>query len=154
MLHIVLYEPQIPQNTGNVARTCAVADIRLHLIEPLGFQTDSKRLRRAGLTYWDSLSPEIYASWEAFLARQPEGRKLALSSKGQTPHSAMTFEDGDFLIFGREDAGLPEDVTATCHGMLRIPMRPVEGARCLNLATSCGIVAYEALRQLEYPNLR
>lgn len=153
MINIVLYQPQIPPNTGNIARTCAVAGLALHIIGPKGFSTDAKSLRRAGLTYWDLLKVEEYISWEAFLARYPADRKIALSSKAKTFHSDFSFAQGDFLIFGREEGGLPEDVLASCVVSLRIPMQGVEGARCLNLATSCGIVAYEALRQLAYPGL-
>lgn len=153
MFNIVLYEPQIPQNTGNIARTCAVTGLSLHLIGPLGFSTDSKMLKRAGLTYWELLNVKSYGSWTEFVQKYEDKRFIAISSKAQCIYSSFSYKEDDFIVFGREDGGLPEEILNGCEKALRIPMRSIEGARCLNLASSCSIIAYEALRQFHFPNL-
>lgn len=154
MFNIVLYEPQIPQNTGNIARSCAVTGAHLHLIEPLGFRTDEKALKRAGLTYWSSVVITTYSSWEFFLEAHTKDRLLLFSSKTTTRYSDANFQANDYLIFGREDAGVPEKVYRAVEHSYRIPMCPTEESRCLNLATSAGIVLYEALRQTGFEGLQ
>ena len=155
MLNIVLYQPRIPQNTGNVARSCFVTGSRLHLIGPMGFRIDEAKLRRAGLTYWHQTDIVCYESWADFLAQHADARMLLMTSHAKKRHSDFLFQDGDFIVFGREDAGVPDDVHAFFgENQFRIPMIPNEEARCFNLATSVGITLMEALRQLDYPNLQ
>lgn len=147
MLHIVLIEPEIPQNTGNIARLCVAAGARLHLVGPLGFSIDEKAVRRAGMDYWERLDLRTWTSWEELLAANPEARFFFLSSKVERAYWEAQFQDGDFLVFGRETKGLPASLLAAHpETTLTIPM--TEGTRSLNLATSAGIVLYEAIRQL------
>jgi tRNA (cytidine/uridine-2'-O-)-methyltransferase len=148
MLHVVLVEPEIPQNTGNIARTCLAAGARLHLVEPLGFAIDSTALRRAGMDYWDKCDIRHWKSFDALRAEAGPARFFYLSAKCQRPYWSAEFADGDHLVFGRETRGLPDSLLAaeTDH-TLTIPMTPT--ARGLNLATSVGIVLYEACRQLQ-----
>lgn len=154
MLNIVLYQPRIPQNTGNVARSCFVTGSRLHLVGPMGFRIDEAKLRRAGLTYWHQTDIVTYESWEEFLEKNAGGRMILMTSHATELHSQFQFEDGDYIVFGREDAGVPDAVHAQFgERQLRIPMMPSEEARCFNLATSVGIVLMEAERQLGYPGL-
>lgn len=154
MLNIVLYQPRIPQNTGNIARSCFVTGSRLHLVGPMGFRIDEAKLRRAGLTYWHQTDIVYYDSFEEFLEANTGGRMVLMTSHAQKRHSDFTFADGDYIIFGREDAGVPDEVHALFgERQFRIPMRPTEEARCFNLATSVGIVLMEAERQLGYPGL-
>lgn len=151
-LNIVLVEPQIPQNTGNIARTCAVTGARLHLVKPLGFQIDDKKLKRAGLDYWDKLDISYYDGLDDFFAKNPDGSYYFFTTKGRTIHSDAYYPDGCFIIFGREDAGLPEELLyAHPDECLRIPMRST--LRSLNLSNSVAIAAYEVLRQWGYPQL-
>ena len=151
-LNIVLVEPQIPQNTGNIARTCAATNARLHLVGPLGFQIDDKKLKRAGLDYWHLLDVRHYDGWADFAA-QNEGPFYYFTTKGQTVHSDVTYPDGCYLVFGREDAGLPEELLFSHpQRCVRIPMQP--GLRSLNLSNSAAIAAYEVLRQWGYPALQ
>lgn len=142
--------PQIPPNTGNVARTCAVTGSRLHLVAPLGFSLDEKRLRRAGLDYWEDLSAEVYDGWPDFEARALQGQigKLHLfSARQERSLFDVRFQPGDFLVFGSEQLGLPPALVAAWPARcLSIPMR--EGQRSLNLATAVGIGVYGALRSL------
>lgn len=153
MLNIVLYQPQIPQNTGNIARTCAVTGAKLHLIGPLGFRTDAGSLKRAGLTYWHLLDVQTYADWHAFYAVHNNKTLHLLSSKAVKTYTEARFCPDDFILFGREDAGVPEEVLQAATHAYRIPMIPSEEARCLNLATSVGIVLFEALRQTGFTGL-
>jgi tRNA (cytidine/uridine-2'-O-)-methyltransferase len=147
MFHIVLIEPEIPQNTGNIARLCVAAGARLHLVGPLGFSIDEKALRRAGMDYWERLDLRTWNSWEELRADNPEGRFYFLSSKVEKNYWDAVFEDGDFLVFGRETKGLPASLLAAHpETTLTIPM--TEGTRSINLATSVGIVLYEAVRQM------
>ncbi|MFZ4483176.1 MAG: tRNA (cytidine(34)-2'-O)-methyltransferase [Chthoniobacterales bacterium] len=147
MLHVVLVEPEIPQNTGNIARTCLAAGARLHLVEPLGFEIDATALRRAGMDYWEQCDVRRWSSLEALRAESPEARFHFLTTKSRNAYWAADFSDGDHLVFGRETRGLPESLLgAEAANLLTIPM--TEGARSLNLATSVGIVLYEASRQL------
>ena len=147
MLHVVLVEPEIPQNTGNIARTCLAAGARLHLVEPLGFGIDGAALRRAGMDYWERCDIRRWPSLEALRAGAAGGRFYFLTTKSRRPYWDARFADGDYLVFGRETRGLPESLLAAeAPGTLTIPMK--SGARSLNLATSVGIVLYEACRQI------
>ena len=147
MLHVVLVEPEIPQNTGNIARLCVATGSRLHLVGPLGFSIDERAVRRAGMDYWERVDLRTWNSWADLRAAYPQAGVFFLSSKAGRPYWGTSFADGDLLVFGRETKGLPESLLASGAGeALTIPM--VEGTRSLNLATSAGIVLYEALRQL------
>ena len=151
MFHVVLVEPEIPPNTGNIARLCLAADAHLHLVRPLGFDIDDRALRRAGLDYWPQVRLSVWDGWadfqrEALLA--PDASAYYLTTKAQRPYDAAAFAPGDFLVFGRETKGLPESLLAAqpAERRLTIPMHPQ--ARSLNLATAVGIVLFEALRQV------
>ena len=152
MFHIVLVEPEIPQNAGNIARTCAATGTTLHMIRPLGFEVTDKYLKRAGLDYWHLVEIHYYDSFAQLQAKYPEGRFFFFTTKGRRRHSDVAFQDGDFLVFGKETKGLPEELLLqneeTC---LRIPM--FSEARSLNLSNSVAVALYEALRQNDYPNL-
>ncbi|MDE6671081.1 MAG: tRNA (uridine(34)/cytosine(34)/5-carboxymethylaminomethyluridine(34)-2'-O)-methyltransferase TrmL [Ruminococcus sp.] len=151
-LNIVLVEPQIPQNTGNISRTCAVTGARLHLIKPLGFEISDKHLKRAGLDYWDKLDITYYENLSDFFEKNKSGNFFYFTTKGRHVHSNVEYPDNAYLIFGREDAGLPEELLYnnpdTC---VRIPMR--NNLRSLNLSNSVAIAVYEVLRQWDYPDL-
>ena len=150
MFHIVLLEPEIPPNTGNIARTCMVTGSRMHLIRPLGFDVDDKTLKRAGLDYWHELDWTVHDSYEAY-ARQP-ARRWFLSTRGGRCYTDADFADGDHLVFGRETAGLPQSLLDANPGaVLRTPMR--NAARSMNLSNAAAVVLYEALRQLEFASL-
>lgn len=147
MLHVVLYEPEIPPNTGNIARLCVAAGARLHLIEPLGFSLDDKFLRRAGMDYWSRCDVQVWPAFERLQEESAAGRFWFLTKKMGRAYWDPHFEDNDHLVFGRETKGLPESLlAANADRCLTIPMR--EGVRSLNLATAAGIVLYEAIRQL------
>ena len=151
MLNIALIEPEIPQNTGNIARTCAVTGARLHLVRPLGFEIDDTKLKRAGLDYWHMLDITYYDNLEDFLAHKP-GPCFYVSSKAQHAYTAVTYPPDACLVFGKETAGLPEkllyDHEKDC---VRLPMR--SQARCLNLSNAVAIGAYEVLRQWNFAGL-
>lgn len=151
-LNIVLVEPQIPQNTGNISRTCAVTGAKLHLVKPLGFEVSDKHLKRAGLDYWDKLDITYYDSLDDFFSKNPDGKFFYFTTKGRNVHSNVNYPDNSYLVFGREDAGLPEKLLhenpETC---IRIPMR--NNLRSLNLSNSVAISVYEVLRQWDYPDL-
>lgn len=151
-LNIVLFEPQIPQNTGNIARTCAVTGASLHLVEPLGFETDDKKLKRAGLDYWDKLDITYYKNTDDFFERT-SGNYYFFTTKGKKKHSEVTYPDDNvFIIFGREDAGIDEKILyENMEKCVRIPMR--NELRSLNLSNSVAIATYEVLRQWDYPEL-
>jgi tRNA (cytidine/uridine-2'-O-)-methyltransferase len=153
MFNIVLVEPEIPGNTGNIARTCVVTGSRLHLVEPMGFSIDEKQVRRAGLDYWDKLDLTVYRDLDSFREENKcRGTFWYFSTKAGKVFSEADFKDGDFLVFGKESAGLPEYlVYGNPEHAVRIPM----GAelRSLNLANSVAIGLYEALRQAGYPTL-
>ena len=152
-LNLVLVEPRIPQNTGNIARTCAATGARLHLVEPLGFSIDSAKLRRAGLDYWDYLDITRYPSLEDFLDRARGEELYFFTTKGRQVHSQARYPDPAWLVFGREDAGLPEELLLRRPDRcLRLPMRP--GLRSLNLSNTVAVAAYEVLRQWDYPELQ
>ena len=151
-MHIVLVNPEIPQNTGNIARTCAATGASLHLIEPLGFSLDDRYLKRAGLDYWHMMRLTRYPSWAAFAEANPGARMHFATTKAPRDYAGVSYGPDDFLVFGRETKGLPEDLLAENYARcVRIPMR--EGARSLNLANSVAVVLYEALRQQGFPGL-
>lgn len=152
MLHIVLVNPEIPQNTGNIARTCAATGAKLHLIEPLGFELSDRYLKRAGLDYWHMMTYETHPSWEAFRTAYPDAALHYATTKAPRDYCAATYGPDDFLVFGRETKGLDEALLAANYDRcVRIPMRP--DARSLNLSNSVAIVLYEALRQQGFPGL-
>ena len=153
-LHVVLVEPQIPPNTGNVARLCAATGCALHLVEPLGFGIDDRKLKRAGLDYWGALGVVIHPSLEAFLTAFAARRLWLLSTRATRPYTGAAYARGDALVFGKETAGLPQPLLDRFpERMLRIPMR--EGAvRSINLSTAVGVVTYAALDRLGFPGLR
>ena len=145
--HVVLVEPEIPQNTGNIARLCAATGTPLHLVGPLGFQLTSAHLRRAALDYWESVELRRHSGWDDFRAAAGEGRDWYFSTRGRISYSQVQYRPGDRLIFGSESKGLSNDLLAgRDNQILAVPMR-VEHVRSLNLATTVGIVLYEALRQ-------
>jgi tRNA (cytidine/uridine-2'-O-)-methyltransferase len=150
VFHVVLYQPEIPPNTGNIGRLCLATGCRLHLIRPLGFQLDDKSLRRAGLDYWQHLDVQIWDSLDALLATAaPAAQTFYLTTKTDRPHWDARFRDGDYLVFGPETRGLPEKILAAHpEGCLTLPMaNPGDHVRSLNLATAAAAVVYEALRQ-------
>jgi len=152
-MHIVLIEPEIPGNTGNIARLCAATGIELHLVKPLGFSIDDKHLKRAGLDYWDMVKVHVHENFQEVLDKYPENNFHYCSTKAPRAHSEATFQLDDMLVFGKETAGIPESILkANWEKCIRIPM--IEGARSLNLSNSAAIVAYEAMRQLDYINLQ
>jgi tRNA (cytidine/uridine-2'-O-)-methyltransferase len=149
MLHVALWEPQIPPNTGNIARTCAATGTVLHLIGRLGFRMDDRSLRRAGLDFWPSVEMRRHQTMEEFESAMGTARIFCLSSHVERPYTQARFRDGDCLLFGSETSGLPESVLqARAELAYTIPM-PTGNVRSLNLATAAGIVLYEALRQVE-----
>lgn len=150
-LHLVLIEPQIPQNTGNIARTCAATNAILHLVGPMGFQIDDKKLKRAGLDYWHFLDIRYYDSTEEFFAKN-NGPFYYFTTKGRKVYTSCQFPDNAYLVFGREDRGLPEELLLrNPEYCLRVPMR--KGCRSLNLSNTAALAAYEVLRQWNYPEL-
>ncbi|WP_215786840.1 tRNA (uridine(34)/cytosine(34)/5-carboxymethylaminomethyluridine(34)-2'-O)-methyltransferase TrmL [Pantoea dispersa] len=150
MLNIVLFEPEIPPNTGNIIRLCANTGFQLHLIEPLGFAWDDKRLRRAGLDYHEYTALKKHASYAAFLAAEAPQRLFALTTKGTPAHSAVSYQPGDYLLFGPESRGLPPEIlnALPSEQKIRIPMRAE--SRSMNLSNAVSVVVYEAWRQLDY----
>ncbi|VVA37356.1 PREDICTED: tRNA [Prunus dulcis] len=163
ILQVVLVSPQIPGNTGCIARTCAASAVGLHLVGPLGFKVDDAKLKRAGLDYWPYVVVKVHSSWAEFqdYFRQQDGEKrlLAFTKRGTSFHSDFSYRRGDFLIFGSETSGLPPEVLQDCNsetfggGTIRIPMVETY-VRCLNLSVSVGIALYEASRQLSYEQLQ
>lgn len=152
MLNLVLVEPEIPQNTGNIARTCAATRSRLHLIKPLGFDISDRAVKRAGLDYWHMVDLTVYENLEDFFARTGAKDLWLMTTKAPRSYAEAEFRDECWLFFGKETAGLPQEFReAHRDRCIRIPMRP--DARSLNLANSVAIVTYEALRQLEFPGL-
>lgn len=152
MVHIVLVEPEIPQNCGNIARTCAATRSRLHLIRPLGFDISDKAVRRAGLDYWHMVDLRVYDSLDHFFAVNPNPDLWMATTKAPRDYTKAQFRDGCWLMFGKETAGLPSGLRERWRDRcLHIPMR--SDARSLNLANSVAVMAYEALRQLDFPGL-
>ncbi|WP_379133045.1 tRNA (uridine(34)/cytosine(34)/5-carboxymethylaminomethyluridine(34)-2'-O)-methyltransferase TrmL [Paenibacillus sp. sgz500958] len=151
-LHIVLVEPEIPANTGNISRTCAATGVHLHLVRPLGFRTDDAALKRAGLDYWHAVNLEYHDSFAEVLEQYPDSRFFYATTKAEKRYSDFAYRDGDFFVFGKETKGLPSDILEagkeTC---IRMPMS--DAVRSLNLSNSAAIIVYEALRQLDFPKL-
>ncbi|CAH1189945.1 tRNA (cytidine(34)-2'-O)-methyltransferase [Paenibacillus plantiphilus] len=151
-LHIVLVEPEIPANTGNIARTCAATGTHLHLVRPLGFNTDDRTLKRAGLDYWHAVNIHYYDSFQELRDLYPEGRFFCASTRSSKRYCEHAYEDGDFFVFGKETKGLPQSILDahpdTC---IRLPM--TDKVRSLNLSNSAAIVIYEALRQNDFFSL-
>jgi len=146
LLHVVLYHPEIPHNTGSVGRTCVAAGAKLWLVRPLGFRLDDYYLRRAGLDYWEHLEWEVADDWSALLGRMPEARMWLFTKTAERLYTEVAFEKGDILVFGSESQGLPPTLLAEhAERQLRIPIRPQ--VRSLNLSNAVGIVTYEALRK-------
>lgn len=151
-LNIVMVEPEIPQNTGNVARTCAATGAKLHLVGPLGFTPDDKKLKRAGLDYWYLLDITYYDSLEDFFKKNPNGNFFYFSTKAQNRHTDVEYPDNTYLVFGKETAGLPEKLLYNNPDRcVRIPM--IDEAHSLNLSNAVAIGVYETLRQWDYPQL-
>lgn len=153
VLNIVLVEPEIPQNTGNIARTCAATGARLHLVEPMGFTPDDKKLKRAGLDYWNLLDITYYSSLSDFFEKNIGGSFYYFTTKALRAHSDIQYPDNAYLLFGKETAGLPESLLyANPERCVRLPMRGE--ARSLNLSNAVAVGVYEALRQWDYPELQ
>jgi tRNA (cytidine/uridine-2'-O-)-methyltransferase len=147
-MHVVLYQPEIPQNTGSIARLCAATETPLHLIRPLGFEITDKHLKRAGLDYWPYVDVRVHESWKDFLAAHGDGRLLFFSKKAAASYTGASYHGEDFLVFGPETRGLPEDLLqAEAERAFRIPIM-TQAVRSLNLSNAVSIVLYEALRQL------
>jgi tRNA (cytidine/uridine-2'-O-)-methyltransferase len=152
-MHIVLYQPEIPQNTGNIARTCAATGTTLHLVEPLGFSLSDKYLKRAGLDYWYLLDVKVHKDYSSLLSAIPDARTYYASTKAKQDYAHVTYRPDDILIFGPETRGLPEKLLAEKYdSTIRIPM--LKDARSLNLSNAVAVVLYEALRQLGFPELQ
>lgn len=149
MFNIVLVEPEIPQNTGNIARTCAATGCRLHLVRPLGFEVSDKYLKRAGLDYWQFVDISYYDGIDELFEKYPDARFWFFSTKAAKVHSDVSYAEGDFLVFGKETKGLPEDLLASRYEQcVRLPM--LGGIRSLNLSNSVAVAVYEAWRQCGY----
>ena len=152
-LHLALVEPEIPPNTGNVARLCAATGAALHLVEPLGFRIDDADLKRAGLDYWEHLRIAVYPNLAQFLEDTKSARRWFFSKRGTRPYAEADFQTGDMLVFGKETKGLPAElIAAEADRSLRIPMR-ANSVRSLNLSTAVGIAAYAALARIGFPGL-
>ncbi len=151
-MHIVLLAPEIPQNTGNIARTCAATGAKLHLIKPLGFSLSDRYLKRAGLDYWHMMAYEVYEDFEQFLRERQGARMYFATTKAPRSYAEVAYETEDYLVFGCETKGLPETLLKSVYDKcIRIPMRPE--ARSLNLSNSVAVVLYEALRQQHFQGL-
>ncbi|MBQ7724461.1 MAG: tRNA (cytidine(34)-2'-O)-methyltransferase [Lachnospiraceae bacterium] len=151
-MHIVLHQPEIPANTGNIGRTCVATGSSLHLIEPLGFILNDKTLKRAGMDYWNDLDVKRYMNYKDFLNKNPGSRVWMATTKGGISYTDVSYSPDDFIMFGREGGGIPEDILfSDPEHCIRIPMGP--GIRSLNLSNSVAIVLYEALRQIGFEGL-
>lgn len=152
-MNIILHQPEIPQNTGNIGRTCVATGTKLHLIEPLGFRLDEKAIKRAGMDYWQHLEVYRYVNFEEFLEKNPGAKIWMATTKAKHTYSDVTFGEDDFIMFGKESAGIPEEILVnyedTC---IRIPMLPE--IRSLNLSNSVAVVLYEALRQTGFASMQ
>lgn len=152
MFNIVLVHPDIPQNTGNIVRTCAATGAVLHLIKPLGFSVSDRYLKRAGLDYWNEATVKLYENFQEFEQANTTGKYYLATSKGSKPFTDFTYRPGDYFIFGSETKGLPDYIhDKYSKGRMRIPMR--QGIRCLNLANSVAVVVYEGIRQNGFTDL-
>lgn len=153
-LHVVLYQPELPANTGNIARTCAATNTTLHLIRPLGFSTDDKTLKRAGLDYWEFVNIVYYDSVDEFFEKNESGQFFYLTKFAEKPHTTIDYSNRDaeyYFMFGREATGLPQDLIEKNKDFcLRIPMN--DNVRSLNLSNTAAVIIYEVLRQQDYPN--
>ena len=151
-MHIVLLEPEIPQNAGNIARTCAVTGSVLHLIKPLGFSVEDKYLKRAGLDYWQYLDIRYYENFEDFVSKNPGVRLIMATTKAKKVYTEINYKEDDYIVFGKESAGIPEEILLDYkETSVRIPMAGT--LRSLNLSNSVAIMVYEALRQLDFKGL-
>lgn len=151
--NIVLHEPLIPANTGNIARTCAGTKTRLHLIKPLGFSTDDRYLKRAGLDYWFAVDITYYESFQDFADKHPDGRFFFIETSGNQYYTDVTYEDEDFFIFGKETKGIPKEILDQYpEQVIRIPMS--DATRSLNLSNTAAIILFEALRQIDFPGMK
>ena len=151
-INIVLVSPEIPQNTGNISRTCAVTGAKLHIVKPIGFEISDRTLKRAGLDYWDKLDVTYYENYEDFIRQNENAELFFFSAHGKHRHTGIDYPDGAFLVFGRESVGLPRElVEANFERSVRIPMRKT--LRCLNLSNSVAIAVYEVLRQDNFGGL-
>jgi tRNA (cytidine/uridine-2'-O-)-methyltransferase len=147
-MNVVLYQPEIPPNTGSIARLCAATLTALHLIEPLGFKIDDRHLKRAGLDYWEFVDLRVHKSWDQFLAHAEPARLLYFSKRAEKSYTTVQYRDDDYLVFGPETRGLPEEFVVGCRDFcFRIPMMGT-GVRSLNLSNAVSVVLYEGLRQL------
>ncbi|MCR5701900.1 MAG: tRNA (uridine(34)/cytosine(34)/5-carboxymethylaminomethyluridine(34)-2'-O)-methyltransferase TrmL [Lachnospiraceae bacterium] len=152
MINIVLHEPEMPANTGNIGRTCVATGARLHLIEPLGFILNDKMVKRAGMDYWDKLDVTRYVSYEDFLEKNPGAKIYMATTKAKYTYAETHYEDDCYIMFGKESAGIPEDILyANSENCIRIPMLP--DIRSLNLSNSVAVVLYEALRQNNFMDM-
>jgi tRNA (cytidine/uridine-2'-O-)-methyltransferase len=152
-LNIVLFEPEIPANTGNIGRTCVATGTRLHLIEPLGFQLTEKAIRRSGMDYWKDLDVTTYVNYEEFLEKNPNAKIYMATTKGKHVYSDVTYEPDCYIMFGKESAGIPEEILVDHpEECVRIPM--IGETRSLNLSNSVAIVLYEALRQNQFDHMK
>ena len=152
-LNVILHEPEIPANTGNIGRTCVATGTRLHLIEPLGFRLNDKTLKRAGMDYWEHLDVTRYDDWDDFLERNPDAKIYYATTKGKHVYSDVTYEPDCFFMFGKESGGIPEEILVRHpDNCIRIPM--IGDTRSLNLSNSVAIVLYEALRQNHFDHMR
>ena len=152
MLNIVLFEPEIPQNTGNIGRTCVATNTRLHLIEPLGFRLDEKSLRRAGMDYWKDLDVTTYIDFDDFMEKNPDAKIYMATTKAPNVYTEVSYEPDCYIMFGKESAGIPEEILVHHkENSIRIPM--VGDIRSLNLSNSVAIVLYEALRQNNFTGM-
>lgn len=153
MLNIVLLEPEIPANTGNIGRTCVAAGARLHLIEPLGFRLGEKDIKRAGMDYWNDLDVSIYLNYQDFMEKNPGEKIYYASTKAPRIYTEVSYEEDAYLMFGKESAGIPEEILLeNQETAIRIPMKG--DIRSLNLSNSAAIVLYEALRQQEFAQMQ
>ena len=151
-MHIVLHQPEMPANTGNIGRTCAATGTDLHLIEPLGFRLTEKALARAGMDYWKSLDVHRYVNYEQFLEMHPDAKIWYVTTKAERSYTDVVYEPDDWLMFGKESAGIPEEILASNRERcVRIPMLP--NTRSLNLSNAAAVVLYEALRQCGFPGM-
>lgn len=152
-LNIILYEPEIPANTGNIGRTCAATGTALHLIEPLGFRLDEKSLKRAGMDYWNELDVTTYINWTDFKKQNPDAKIYMATTKAQQVYTDVNYEPDCYLMFGKESAGIPEELLKMHpDNCVRIPM--IGDTRSLNLSNSAAIVLYEALRQNHFEHMK
>ncbi len=153
IFNIVLHQPEIPQNTGNIGRTCVATGARLHLIEPLGFRLDEKSLKRAGMDYWQELDVASYVTYEEFLEKNPGANIYYVTTKGRQPYTSVSYEPGCYLMFGKESGGIPEEILIEHpEHCVRIPM--IGDTRSLNLSNAAAIVLYEALRQNQFAQMK